>query len=427
MSRFPKLTETFILYEMLAMEELGGLVEVYPLLRARKTTAHQEGAGVFVKMAELISRTQGDLKMHPESAAFVERAKFAPFFSWDIFRAHLYFLMRKPLVYFSTLWTLIHATWGSLNFLLGALSVFPKTTYFARMMQADGVDHIHAHFANHPAAAAFIIHRMTGIPYSFTAHGADFQVDQHMLSEKVREAAFVVAISNYNKEFIVEKCGEGYRDRIKVIHCGVDTSIFVPVVRNEMKDAGNKPFVILCVGTMYEVKGHTYLIEACRLLKERGVHFICNLIGDGPFQLDLSVQVEKSNLTEHVIFQGQRTRQEIAEFLKKSDVLALPSIPTSSGRREGIPVVLMEAMASGIPVVASNISGIPELVENEVSGLLLQPRDPEALASALLQLYQDPSLSRRLGDAGRHRVLNEFDLRKNTALLIQAIEESRVI
>ncbi len=312
MSRFPKLTETFVLYEMLAMEQLGVQVEVYPLLRVRKTTAHQEGANVWVKIVELFSRTQGDLTMHPESASFVERANFEPFFSWHMLPAHLHFLLRKPLTYFSTLWTLIRATWGSLNLFLGALSIFPKTVYFAYHMEADKVTHVHAHFANHPAAAAFIIHRLVGIPYSFTAHGADLQVDQHMLCEKVREAAFVVTISSFNKELIIEKCGAQYRDCIKVIHCGVDTSVFSPSRKDGEAKQRDTPFTILCIGTMYEVKGHVYLIDACRLLKEQGVDFNCYLVGDGPFRPALAEQVEQLGLTNCVFFYGQRTHQELA-------------------------------------------------------------------------------------------------------------------
>jgi hypothetical protein len=121
--------------------------------------------------------------MHPEAVPFVERAHFVPLFSWNILLAQLYFFLRKPFTYLSVLWMLIRETWGSLNFFLGALSIFPKTVYSAYQMMADGITHVHAHFANHPAVAAYIIHRLSGIPYSFTAHGADLQVDQHMLRE----------------------------------------------------------------------------------------------------------------------------------------------------------------------------------------------------------------------------------------------------
>jgi hypothetical protein len=183
---FPKLTETFILYEMLAMQSEGVQVETYPLLREK---------------TEVI---------HPEAKSFVEAAHFQPFLSLPILRANLHFLLRKPRKYLRTFWTLMRANWGSFRFLTGALGVFPKSAFFAYEMKAEGIDHVHAHFASHPAAAAFVIHRLTGIPYSFTAHGSDLHRDRHMLREKVAEAAFVVAISNYNKELIISECKGNY-------------------------------------------------------------------------------------------------------------------------------------------------------------------------------------------------------------------------
>jgi glycosyltransferase involved in cell wall biosynthesis len=395
MSRFPKLTETFILYEMLALEEQGIQVELYPLLRERTTV------------------------MHPEAVAMVERAHFQPFISWPIVRAQLRYLRRKPGAYLSTLWSLLRGTIGSLNFFVGALGIFPKTVYFAELMEAEGIQHVHAHFANHPAAAAFIIHRLAGIPYSFTAHGSDLHVDRHMLREKVAEAAFVVPISSYNRELIVEECGEQFRDKVVVIHCGVDTQVFQPVVR-----ASTGSLTILCTGTLHEVKGQTYLIEACRLLHERGVAFTCNFVGDGPDHQMLAEQIAKAGLSEHVHLLGRRTREEVAALLQAADVVVAPSVPTKEGKREGIPVVLMEAMGSGVPVVASGISGIPELVEHERSGLLTPPNDAQAIAAALERLQRDPVLRRSLGEAGREKVLRDFDLTTNAAALVERFRQS---
>ena len=391
MSRFPKLTETFILFEMGSLEQQGVPVELYPLLREHTTI------------------------MHPEAGAWVARAHYQPFISWPILRAQLRFLLRRPRAYFGTLWALLRGTFGSLNFFVGALGIFPKTVYFAQLIEADGVQHVHAHFANHPAAAAFIIRRLTGIPYSFTAHGSDLHMDRHMLREKVAEAAFVVPISNYNKELIIAECGEQYRDKIVVIHCGVDTQVFQPVAQRP----SSGPFAILCIGTLHEVKGQTYLVEACRLLAERGVDFVCNFVGDGPDQQMLAEQIAKAGLSQRVHLLGRRTREELAGLLRNADVLVAPSVPTSSGKREGIPVVLMEAMGSGVAVVASGISGIPELVEHEGSGLLTPPRDARALADALERLEREPALRQRLGHAGREKVLREFDLATNAAALAE--------
>ncbi len=418
MSRFPKLTETFILFEMAAVEEQGVDVEVYPLLRARNTATHPEGASLFRKIVELFKAPMSDAVMHRAARPFVERARFAPMFNWPILCAQLWFLFRRPVAYLQALFTLVWANLGSLNYLLGGLAVFPKVVYFARQMERDGVTHVHAHFANHPAAAAYVIHRLTGIPYSFTAHGADLQVDQHMLREKVATAKHVVTISDYNREFIVKYCGAWARDRIRVVRCGVDTSVFDVSNRVESSER----LTIVCTGTLYEVKGHTHLIDACRLLDERGVDFECHLIGDGPLLATLQQQVAGSGLEDRMLFRGRLTREEIARQLRCSDVLVAPSVPTASGRREGIPVVLMEAMASGLAVVASSISGIPELVDHEFCGLLVEPRDSDALARAIVRLHDDPHMRQQLGQAAREKVCREYDLDTNAGRLIKLFE-----
>jgi len=391
MSRFPKLTETFILFEMGELEQQNVQVELYPLLREKTTV------------------------MHPEAEEWVKRAHYTPFISLPIFWAQIRYIISRPRAYFGALWALLRGTFGSLNFFVGGLGIFPKSVYFAQLMEADGVQHVHAHFANHPAAAAFIIHRLTGIPYSFTAHGSDLHMDRHMLREKVAEAALVVPISNYNKEMILADAGEQYRDKVEVIHCGVDTRVFQPVTR----PPHDGPLSLLCIGTLHEVKGQTYLIEACRLLTERGIDVVCRFVGDGPDHQMLAEQIAKAGLSDRVELLGRRTREQIAELLRNTDVVVTPSVPTKSGKREGIPVVLMEAMASGVAVVASGISGIPELVDDQVGGLLTPPRDAAALADALEKLQRDPELRQRLGKAGREKVLREFDLTTNARLLIE--------
>lgn len=398
MSRFPKLTETFILFEMLAVVEQGVAVEVYPLLR-HKTDV-----------------------MHPEAERFVEQAHFVPFVSWPVLRANLSYLRRKPRAYLSALRDLLLGTLGSRRYFAGALAFFPKSVYFAAHMEASEITHVHAHFASHPAAAAYVIHRLTGIPFSFTAHGSDIHRDRTMLAEKVAEASFVVPVSNFNKDVIAEASDGQFTEKMVVIHCGVDTRHFQPpdAERNasELEVAGqSRPLVLCCIGTLHEVKGQRFLIEACRLLSETGVVLQCHFIGDGPDRAALMQQSVDAGLLDSITFHGQQTRAEVASLLQEADVVVAPSVPSSDGRREGIPVALMEAMATGIPVVASRLSGIPELVEEEVSGLLTPPGDAVALADALERLSLDPLLRQRLGRAAREKILEDFDLSTNARLL----------
>lgn len=397
MSRFPKLTETFILYEMMAMERMKVHIGVYPLLREKTHV------------------------MHPEALPFVETAHFHPFISLSIIRAHFYFLWRKPRTYLGALWTLLRANWGSFRFFVGALGIFPKSVFFARQMEIEEIHHVHAHFASHPAAAAFIIHRLTGISYSFTAHGSDLHRDRHMLLEKVAEAEFVVAISDYNKRLIISECRENYQDKVMVIHCGVDTDVFQFRSNETSFEKGEKPFMILCVGTLHEVKGQTYLIEACRILQEKGVDFVCHFVGGGPDEFALRKFSAAVGLSERIYFHGRQKQERIAQLLQDADVLVAPSVPTDDGRREGIPVVLIEAMSSGVPVIGSDLSGIPELILHESTGLLVPPRDALALAIALERYYREPVLRKSFALAGREIVVKEFNLYGNAAKLAQQI------
>ena len=397
MSRFPKLTETFVLYEILAMEQLGLQVEVFPLQR------------------------EDERVLHAEAEQLVNRARFTPLlFSWSLLAAHIYYLRRRPAAYFASLWTLLWANLGSLRFFAAALAFFPKSVLIARQAAAGGVAHVHAHFASHPAAAAFIVHRLTGIPFSFTAHGSDLHCDTHMLSDKAAAAAFVVPISEYNRRIIAAECGPQQDHKLHVIHCGVDMRVFQSQ-RETSFARGSGPFTIVCTGTLHEVKGQRYLIEACALLAQWGVDFDCHLIGDGPDRDPLTALAGRHVPRDRIHLHGKLVRQEVREILHRADVVAAPSVPTRDGRREGIPVVLMEALACGIPAVASRLSGIPELIENEVTGLLVPPRDSRQLAQALARLRADRALRRRLAEQGQAKVQREFDLLVNTGELADRI------
>jgi colanic acid/amylovoran biosynthesis glycosyltransferase len=391
MSRFPKITETFVFYEILTMESMGIAVDVFPLLRERQAVAH------------------------PEVHAWVRRARFQPFISLPILRAHAHFVRRAPGRYLRVLWEILRHTWGSANFFIGALGIFPKSVRFAYEMQQRGTNHVHAHFATHPALAALIVHRLTGIPFSFTAHGSDLHVDRRALDIKVAASAFAVTISDYNKEVMVSTCGEWARNKIHIVHCGVDPSVFVPTVKRE----AGRPFEIICVASFEEVKGHRYLVDACRLLSERGVDFRCHLVGDGPLRQSVVQWISEAGLERHVRLHGSLPRPDVARLLASADAAVLASYPTKEGKREGIPVALMEAMACGIPVVATAISGIPELVDSEVTGYLVPPCDGTALADKLQALAADDSLREEMGVAGRDRVMQEFNIRDNTRQLLE--------
>ena len=388
MSYFPELTETFILYEILEMVRLGVAVEIYPLMRGHKQV------------------------VHGEAKTLVARAHFHPFLSWPIVRAQLHFIRYQPRAYFQALTDVLKGTFGKANFFLGALVFFPKSVRYAYEMTRQEITHVHAQFATHATISALIVNRLTGIPFSFTARGSDIHVDRRMLKEKLEAAAFAIAVCNYNKEVMVEECGFSARDKIYVVYGGIDTESFRPTLKSE----SNGRLQILCVARFEEVKGHAILIEACRLLQERGVEFDCHLVGDGELRPAIETQIAQVELGDRIRLWGYRPQKEVLEKMAQADVAVLATVLASNGKREGIPNVLKEAMAFGLPVVGSAISGIPELVDHGRSGILVPPGDAVALADALQQLQEDPALRGRMGLAGREKIEREFDLHTNTAI-----------
>jgi colanic acid/amylovoran biosynthesis glycosyltransferase len=389
MTWFPKLTETFVLDEILALKQRGVSLKLFPLIKNRRGPVHLQ------------------------ALALLDEVCYQPFVSLPILCAHWHYLRRKPGIYWRAVVEVFKGTARSPRFLFGALCFFPKTVRMAYEMEQSAIAHVHAHFASNPALAVLVIHRLTGIPYSFTAHGSDLHVDRTMLAEKLRSAAFAVTVSGFNERVMVTACGKRLSRKIHVIHCGVDTQ----ALRPRKVRTGIKPFTILCVASLVPVKGHRHLIEACQMLARRGIPFRCHLVGEGPLRARLVRQIAAAALSAHFELHGGLPRHAVARLLTRADVFVLASVPTREGRREGIPVALMEAMAAGLPVVASDLSGIPELVEHGISGLLVEPRDCVGLADAMQRLSKNRLLREAMGRSGRERVLEQFDLATNVARL----------
>lgn len=346
-----------------------------------------------------------------------------PFLSPGVIGSNLILLATRPGRYLGTFSAMIRRTWKSWNYLIGGLGIWTKSVHLARQLERGGVKHLHAHFANHPALAAWIVHRLTGIGYSFTAHGSDLHIDQTMLAEKIDEARFVITISQYNQAFIAEHVGAARADKVHIVHCGVDTDLFRPVAGPRQIHADG-PLRILCIAALRDVKGHRHLIDACALLSTRGIAFRCELVGEGPMRGTIERQVASLGLTNKVLLLGPLPQERILRKLREeTDVVALTSILAPRGNREGIPVTLMEAMACALPVVSSRLSGIPELVEDGISGLLAAPGNAEAIADALERLARDTALRTALGRAARMRIVSSFDIHRNTSELARLFQD----
>lgn len=392
MSRFPLLTETFILREMLELERQGVSLMVFPLLRAKAKVRHAE-----------LDQLQA-------------RVWYTPFLSWPILRANLHFLTRHPRRYLGVLWTVLRGNWGSTNLFFGALGIFPKSVYFARLVETQGIRHIHAHYATHPALAALIAAELAGVSFSFTAHAHDIFLHHQMLGEKARRAQFVAAISQFNKDYILERAPGLSPDRIKVVHCGIEPAIYgeLAVQRTNRPARHDGILTAVCVASLQPYKGIRHLIRAAARIRNEVPGFRCLVAGEGAERAELEALIIELGLAGSFELPGGLPQDKIAALLAEADLFVLPSVIAPSGQMEGIPVALMEAMASGLAVVATRISGIPELVEHGRNGLLVEPEDEHALAAALLTLCSDPVLRERLGSEAQRKVAAEFELHGNT-------------
>ena len=387
MSWFPARTETFILYEILAMERLGVSPEIFPLFGARG--GHD----------------------HPRGEPLVRRARYCR--PLRLLWANLVWAWTAPRRYARAWGRALWGNRGSPHFLLRALLVVPRAAEMARAMVALGIEHVHAHWATHPTLAAWIVQELAGIPYSFTAHAHDLYVDQTMLREKLSRATFAVTISEFNRRLMAERFGEALAGKVGVVRCGVDSTVFRP--STGARTPG--PLRLLCVAALRDYKGHRFLVEACRLLERRGVSYEARFVGEGEEHGRISEAIANAGLQARVRLLGYQPQHVVSELLRDADVVVLPSVVTGEGMMEGIPVSLMEALATGKPVVATAVSGVAELVRHEETGLLVPQRDPTALADALERLAREPALGARLGAAGQAWVREAFDLNKNAARL----------
>jgi colanic acid/amylovoran biosynthesis glycosyltransferase len=392
-TRFPALTETFVVNEWLAL------------------------TGRF-RMQLVALRRSGEVPVHSETRRLMPRMRFAGTPLPDTLAAHLVWLLRSPRTYLSALAAVVR---GALRFsLLEAAQetvVFFKAVEVARSAARDGVDHVHAHFASHPATAAWVVHRLTGIPFSFTAHANDLFVAPVLLERKVADARFAIAISDYNRRVLLERCPSA--PRVEIVHCGVDGE------RYAWRDLSERdPDRVVCVASLLPKKGHADLIDALAPLAERRPGVVLELVGDGPERERIVRRARERGVAERVCLLGARSSEQVRATLANARAFALPSVRLASGRMEGIPVALMEAMASGVPVVATRLSGIPELVQDGVTGLLVEPGDPRGLAAALGRVLEDDSLAAELALRARELVERSVSLTAEAQRLGDLFAES---
>ena len=280
---------------------------------------------------------------------------------------------------------------------------------------------MHAHFASSATRVAFLAHLLSGLEFSFTAHAKDIyhhRADHSLIKEALKRCRFAVTVTDYNVAQL-ERVAPATVSKIQRIYNGTRLDRFVPV--DEVLPGPPK---IVAVGRLVEKKGFRYLLEACHLLRRKGMEFRCRIIGTGDQEEQLLKQIEDLKLGHFVSLAGARSHQAVIEELAGCRLAVLPCIVGKDGNRDALPTVLLEAMALGKPVVSTDLQGVTEIVDDGETGILVPQRDSTSLAGAIAKLLSDRRLARALGKAGREKAERLFDLSRNVAQLRELISES---
>ena len=390
MSRFPLLSETFILREMDEFERQGGEILLFPLICQEQDLTHYD--------AEL----------------WLERRNCIPFMDIHVLGSLIKTFIKNPLKFITVLIKIVFWNLPSPKFLLRTLILFPKAIRTANKIETENIDHLHVHYASHPALVAYIIHQFTGISYSITIHSHDIYDNHVMLKQKLGAAKFLVTISNFNLDYLVKLLGNWVGKKVFVIHSGVNLSEFVP---QKVRNPNNShKFILLQIGSLHWKKGQTYFLKALKLLDSEIDNLQVQIIGDGPERKKLERMIRELGLTNKVELLGAKTQSEVKQLLINADCYIQTSVS------EGIPVALMEALACELPVISTNITGIPELVIHGKTGILIPPKDVAAIADAIKYIFNNPDLAKKFGKAGRRRVESEFNLQNNVSKLIDLFQ-----
>jgi len=395
LSQFPLVDETFILREMTALAEAGFDFDIYAFKRSPRTVVQPAAQKL---MSRLIYRRY--------------------FWSREVLAAQFYFLRRAAPAYFGTLFIFIAELWKQPKILAKCFILFPKAVCYARLMQRRQTIHIHAFWATFPCTIAWVAHRLLGVPFSFSAHAHDLYEYDCMVARKLREADFVMTCTQYNRQYLSKLVPEK-KVAVKLIYHGQNLKPYREDAQHR-KPAG-KIFRILSIGTFYKTKGFDTLIAACAILQQQGFPFDCKIVGDGAERQQLERLIAKHALQERVTLLGYLPQEEIRPLRRRADVFVLLPRPYLHW---GLPNVFIEALASKLPVIATPLNAIGELIKPEKTGLIVEADDPEAAAAAIIRMHREPELRRRMTDDGQKMVLQLFDERRTSQQLCSLFAES---
>ncbi|MDO9532850.1 MAG: glycosyltransferase family 4 protein [Deltaproteobacteria bacterium] len=392
----PALSETFVVREIAALRRLGMKIKPFSIHPSEK---------VFnPEIPDLLAEVE--VLVRPLNPIF-----------W---LAHLVLALTFPRRYWGCLYDYVLRDREHQGKFWRRWQYFAIAPFTAWRLSASGIDHVHAHFANASATVAMMAVRLAGITFSFTVHSHyEVFIDNLLLPEKLADAAGVVSVSQFYIDKLKQRYPQAAGRKIDLVRCGTDGEAFIPKAGKR-----NSPPVFISVGRLVDLKGFHTLIEACAALRDRGLAFECRIIGDGPELEELQHLIARLQIGDRVKLLGGLQPAEVKAAYQQADLMVLAccasKYPRELHNHDCIPVALMEAMATGLPAISTWIGGIPELIRNRETGLLVAPDDPSGLAAAMGRLLSDEGLAQQLAQAGRNYVVQEFGAQTN-ALRLQKI------
>lgn len=383
---YPRISETFISNEILLLERLGFNIHLISMRRGRENFTHDSVRHIRARVDYL-----------PETL-------LAPLPGFLFHNLQL--AAQKPRTYAAALQTALRR-FRRTRKSATIKHLFQAGVLVHKFLPASDITHLHAHFAHSPTSVAMFAGQLSGLDFSFTAHAKDiYTTHPDQLREKISLAKFVVTCTDYNKQHLMNLAG-GLPVAIHRIYHGIDTGLFTGEI--EEKPAPQPPYEILTVARIIAKKGLPAIYKALKILKDRGVAFNHTLIGDGEDREMVVRLINDLGLSAVTRVSGTQPHDVVLEHYRRAVVFVLGCEIASNGDRDGIPNVCLESMAMGVPVAATDISAIPELIENERTGLLVPAGEPEQLARAMLRLLTDQELRNRIIPAARLRVRQDFD------------------
>ena len=397
--RYPRYSETFVVNEILAHEKAGLNIDIFALRPPCDThfqnCISQVRAGVTYIRKPIQGRDSDSLNsLSPTADSY--------------FWAELQELSK-----------LVPDFWSKLSMAQGeAASTVYQAAWLAREVKLRGITHLHAHFGSVATSVTRLSSHFADVPYTFTTHAKDIfheSVDIDDMRQKFRDASTVVTVSNYNQQYLQQTYGK-VADKVQRIYNGLDLS------QLHYQSPQDRPHKILSVGRLVEKKGTSVLIDACSLLKHWGCDFHCQIVGTGNLETELKQQIEILKLHDCVEIIGPRPQNEVFKLIQESAIFAAPYIIGKDGNRDGLPTVLLEAMALGTPCIGTDVTGIPEMIKHEETGLIIPQHDSEALAMALRTLLTSENMRIELAENARKLMETEFNIEQNAATLRKLFE-----